>query len=190
MYNRFLKANESKTVSCSDSRCALSFDSIQDHQCHCQNVHCVERIKLDSIKRHRRTHQSSLNVKTFLDSSVKLEHHCDLLNEESSYKHVNERMKSQILDSVDTIVLTESVKLREEKSSLFSIDSTANQKKRSSFAASFTSSENSLSIIDWISNEIVLDNLTSTSSVYFDLSLSIDSRLLNEIDSQSIILSS
>lgn len=87
-------------------------------------------------------------MKTFLDLSVRLEHHCDLLNEESSYKHVNERMKSQILDSVDTIVLTESVKLREEKSFLFLIDSTANQKKRSSFTASFTSSENSLSIID------------------------------------------
>lgn len=190
MYNRSLKADESKAVSCPDPRCALSFDSIQDHQCHCQDVHCVERIKLDPIKRRRRTHQSSLNVKTFPGPSVRLEHHCDLLNEESPYKHVNERMESQILDPVDTIVPTGSVGLREGKSSLSSIDSTANQEKRSSSAASFTSSENSLSIIDWISDEVVLDNPTPTSSVYSDLPLSIDPRLLNEADPQPIILPS
>jgi len=99
-------------------------------------------------------------------------------------------MESQILDPVDTIVPTGSVGLREGKSSLSSIDSTANQEKRSSSAASFTSSENSLSIIDWISDEVVLDNPTPTSSVYSDLPLSIDPRLLNEADPQPIILPS
>ena len=89
-YNRFMKAGESKIVSCPDPRCAFSFDSIQDFQCHCQDVHCVECIKLDPIKRRRLTRQSSLNVKAFLGANVKPKHRCDLLNGESPYKRVNE----------------------------------------------------------------------------------------------------
>ena len=83
-YNRFIKIDKSKTVSCSDLRCAMSFDSIQDLQCHCQNVHCIERIKLDSIKRRCRTHLFFLNVKTLLEAIVKLKYHCDLLKQEIS----------------------------------------------------------------------------------------------------------
>lgn len=71
-----MEQGESKVVPCPDPRCALSFDSIQDLQCHCQDVHCVERIKLDPIKRRRLTRQSSLNVKAFLSANVKLGNHC------------------------------------------------------------------------------------------------------------------
>ena len=84
-----MEAGESKVVPCPDPP-LCTFDSIQDLQCHCQDVHCVERVKLDPIKRRRLTRQSPLNVKAFLGASVKLEQHCDLLNEESPYKHVND----------------------------------------------------------------------------------------------------
>lgn len=188
-----MEAGESRAVPCPDPRCALSFDSIQDLQYHCQDVHCVERIKLDPIKRRRWTHQSSLNVKAFPGTSVKLEHHCDLLNEESPYKHLSNTMDSPFLEVVDVIVSPISVGLEEKNSpsqsySLPSIDSIANQEKRSPFAASFTSSENPLSISDWTSDETALDNPTPASSVYSDPSLSIDPRMLHESDSQPIIL--
>ena len=81
-----MKAGESIAVPCPDPRCALFFDSIQDLQCHCQDVHCVERIKLDPIKRRRRTYQSTLNIKVFPNTSIKPKYHCDLLNEESREK--------------------------------------------------------------------------------------------------------
>ena len=148
-----MEAGESKVVPCPDLRCALSFDSIQDLQCHCQDVHCVERIKLDPIKRRRLTRQSSLNVKAFLGASVKLEHHCDLRNEESPYKHVNETMDSPMLEPLDVILPEGPVRLEAEDShsqsySLPSIDSIANQEKRSLPAVSFTGSESPLSSID------------------------------------------
>lgn len=102
-------------------------------------------------------------------------------------------MDSPILEVVDVIVSPRSVGLEEKNSpsqsySLPSIDSIANQEKRSPSAASFTSSENLLSISDWTSDETALDNPTPASSVYSDPSLSIDPRLLHESGSQPIIL--
>ena len=132
MYSRFMRTDESKTVSYSDSRCVLSFDSIQDLQCYCQNVYYIERVKLDSIKRRRRTSQSSLNVKTLLDVDVKLKYRCDLVKEKSSFENVNESINSSTLESidVDVIVVTESMTLNERNSvtrrcSLSSIDTIA-----------------------------------------------------------------
>ncbi len=190
-----MEAGESKVVPCPDPRCALSFDSIQDLQCHCQDVHCAERIKLDPIKRRRLTRQSSLNMKAFPSTSVKLEHHCDLLNEESPYEHFNETVDSPTLEPVDVLVPTGPVGLEEENSptqsySLPLIDSLAYQEKRSASAASLTSSDNPLSIIDWTSDETALDNPTPASSVNSNLSLSIDPRLLNESISPPTIPSS
>ena len=101
-----METGESKAVPCPDPRCALSFDSMQDLQCHCQDVHCIERIKLDPIKRRRRTHQSSLNVKALPGAGVKLEHHCDLLREESTFEHVKETVDSPTLEQIDVTVST------------------------------------------------------------------------------------
>jgi len=170
-YNRSLEPGENKAVLCPDPRCALSFDSIQDLQCHCQDVHCVERIKLDPVKRRRQTHQSSLNLKAFPGTNVKLEHHYDLLIEKRPYKRVNETSSFS------------------RSSSLSSIRSTTNHKNRSPSAVSFTSCGNPLSMIDWTSDEVALDNPTPASSVYSDLPLSIDPRFLNESDPQPIMLS-
>ena len=188
-----MEAGERRVVPCPDPRCALSFDSIQDLQCHFQDVHCVERIKRDPIKRRRLTHQSSLNVKAFPVTSIKLEHHCNLLNEESPYKHVIEIMDSPIFEPVDITVPAGPVGLEEHNSvsqsyPLLSIETKANQEKRGPSASSFTSSENPLSMTDWTSDETALDNPTPASSVYSDPPLSIDPRLLNESDTQPIML--
>jgi len=99
-----MEAGESKAVPYPDPRCALSYDSIKDLQCHCQDIHYVKRIKLDPIKRRRLTRQSSLNMKAFPGASVKLDHYCDLLKEESPYKHANETIDSPMLEPVDFIV--------------------------------------------------------------------------------------
>lgn len=186
-----MKAGESIAVPCPDPRCALSFDSIQDLQCHCQDVHCVERIKLDAMKRRRRTYQSTLNVKDFPNASIKPKHHCDLLYEEP-YKHVSESMDSPMLEPVDAIVLTGPVELEKNNSlgqgySPPLIDPIANQEKRSPSVPSFTISENTLSITDSTSDETELDNSTPASSVNSNHLLSIDPRLLEESDPLLIV---
>lgn len=194
-YNRSMETGESKIVLCPDPRCALSFDSIQDLQCHCQDVHCVERVKLDPIKRRRLTRQSSLNVRAFAGANVKLEHRYDLPNGESSYEHIDKTTDSPIFEPVDIIVRTGPVRLKDKNSlsqsySLPSIDSVVNQEKRSSSAASFTGSESPLSSIDWTSDETALDDTTPASSIISDLPLSIDPRLLDGAISQPTILPS
>jgi len=152
-YNRFIESGKSKIVLCSDLRCALSFDSIQDLQYYCQNIYCVERIKFDPIKRCRLTRQSSLNVKAFLSANLKLENYCNLLNGKSFYKYVNKTMDSPMLKTLDLIVSTGSVRIEDKDNlsqsySLSSIDSIANQKKQSLSVVSFTDSESPLSSID------------------------------------------
>ena len=187
-----MKVRESIAVPCPDPRCSLSFDSIQDLQCHCQDVHCVERIKLDPMKRRRRSYQSTLNVKLFPNASIKPKHYYDLLNEESPYKHVSESMDSPMLEPVDAIVLTGPVELEKNNSlgqgySPPFIDPIANQEKRSPSVPSFTISENMLSITDSTSDETELDNSTPASSVNSNLLLSIDPRLLDESDPLLIV---
>ena len=111
-----MEAGESKVVLCPDPCCALSFDSIQDLQYHCQDVHRFEPIKLDPIERCRLTCQSSLNVKAFAGASVKLQNRCDLLDEESPYKHVNKTMNSPMLEPLDINVRTGPVGLADKNS--------------------------------------------------------------------------
>ena len=176
-----MKTGESIAVPCPDSRCALSFDSIQELQCHCQDVHCVERIKLDAMKRRRWTY---LNIKDFPNVSIKPKHHCDLLHEEP-YKHVSESMDSPMLEPVDAIALTGPVELEKNNSlgqgySPPLIDLITNQEKRSPSVPSFTISENTLSITDSTSDETELNNSTPASSVNSNYLLSIDPRLLDE----------
>ena len=99
--NRSTETGESKAVPCPDPCCAMSFGSVQDLQCHCQDVHCIERIKLDPIKRRCRTHQSSLNMKAPRGAVVKLEYHCDLLKQEISFQRFNESVNSPKLESIE-----------------------------------------------------------------------------------------
>ena len=183
---------ESKVFPCPDPRCALSFDSIQDLQCHCQDIHCVEHIKLDPNKRRRLARQSSLNGRAFAAANVKLKYRCGLLDGESSYKHINKTIDSPIFEPLDIIPRTGPVRLEDKSSlsrsySLPSIDSVVNHEKQSSSAASFTGSESPLSSIDWTLDETALDDMTPASSVISNLPLSIDPRLLNESISQPAI---
>ena len=187
MYSRSMRTGESKAVPCPDPRCALSFDSIQDLQCHCQDVHCIERIKLDPIKRRRRTPQSLLNVKALPGVGVKLTYRYDLVREESPFENVNESMNSPTLEpiDVDVIVATGPVTLNKRNSatrrcSLPSTDMIISQDRQSPSTATFTHLKTSLSMTDWTSDETAHNKLTSTSSVSSGLSLSIDPRLLDE----------
>ena len=54
-YNLSLNADETKVVLCPDPRCTLSFESVQDLQCYCQDIHCIKRTGLDPVKQRRLT---------------------------------------------------------------------------------------------------------------------------------------
>lgn len=190
-YNASLKPDKNRAVPCPDPRCALFFDSIQALQYHCQDVHCVERITPDPVKRRRRTHQSSPNVKT-LPGSIELENPHDLLDEKAPNRHVSGSVGTFSLEPVSAIISVEPAGPQEKSSSVqrypvSSLCSTANYKKRSPSTASFVSFDNSLSTVDWTPDNAGLDNSTPTSSVCSDLP--IDPRLLNESDSYPIVLS-
>jgi hypothetical protein len=45
-----------KPLPCPDPRCALSFNTVRDLQYHCQDIHCIDRIKYP-VKRRRRLKQ-------------------------------------------------------------------------------------------------------------------------------------
>ena len=132
-------------------------------------------------------------MRAFTGANVKLEHRCDLMNGESSYKHINKTIDSLIFEPLDTIVRTGPVSLEDENSlsqsySLPLIDSVINQEKRRSSAVSFTGSESPLSSIDWTLDETALDDTTPASLIISDLSKLIDPRLLNESIPQPAIL--
>jgi hypothetical protein len=43
-----------KPAPCPDLRCALYFDSVKDLQYHSQDIHCVDRVEIDLVKRRHR----------------------------------------------------------------------------------------------------------------------------------------
>ncbi len=55
-------------------------------------------------------------MKAFPGTSVKLEHHCDLLNEESLFEYFNETVDSPTLELVDVLVPIGPVGLEEKNS--------------------------------------------------------------------------
>lgn len=101
--------------------------------------------------------------KGFLAASVKLEHRCDLPNEDSPYKYVNETMDPLILETLELFVPTRLVRVEVQSSlyhsySLCSMDSIVDREKQSVSAVSFTGSESLLLIMNWTSDETALDD--------------------------------
>lgn len=74
-YNRLQKLNQNKRVICFDLRCALFFNLIRDFQFHCQNVHCVDRIKKIIAKKRRCIFRSKMNIIFDLYSNFESKHH-------------------------------------------------------------------------------------------------------------------
>lgn len=70
MYIQSQELCENKAISCPDQRCALSFNSIQDLQCYCQDVHCIQRNKLNQVKRRCQAHQPCTDEKDYVNSDV------------------------------------------------------------------------------------------------------------------------
>ncbi|KAL2043541.1 hypothetical protein N7G274_003848 [Stereocaulon virgatum] len=183
---RSTESGERKAFSCPDPRCALSFDSIQDFQCHCQDVHCIERIKLDPIKRRRRTYRSSPNAKATPDAAVKLKYHRGLLSDKISVNRVDKSIDAPKLEPMEGVAPMEPLSKDDRDNeglnhSLPSIETILNRDEQILSVSTF--SETTLSTTDEASDEVVLDNFTPISSVPSDLSLSIDPKLLEESDS-------
>ncbi|KAL2048515.1 hypothetical protein N7G274_000427 [Stereocaulon virgatum] len=184
---RSTESGERKAFSCPDPRCTLSFDSIQDFQRHCQDVHCIERIKLDPIKRRRRTYRSSPNAKATPDAAVKLKYHRGLLSDKISVNRVDKSIDAPKLEPMEGVAPMEPLSKDDRDNeglnhSLPSIETILNRDEQILSVSTFFS-ETTLSTIDEASDEVVLDNFTPISSVPSDLSLSIDPKLLEESDS-------
>lgn len=188
IYDLSLKTNGNKAVLCSDSRCALSFESVQNLQFHCQNIHCVERIKLDSIKRRRLTRQSSLKIKTRPGATVKLMHYCCLGNEKSPYEHSNDFIDSSLLGPIDLNVPIGSIGLEERvnlspRYPVLSTESMTNQENLYQPAAPVTSSESTLLMINGTLNDSAFDSPMPSSPDLSDFTSAIDPKLLSDSDS-------
>ena len=102
-------------------------------------------------------------------------------------ENINKFINSSTFESinVDVIVVTKLMTFNERNNVIrrcffSSINTITSQDKQSSFTTIFTHLKILLSMIDWISNAIAHDKLTSTSSIFFNFSFSIDSKLFNE----------
>ncbi|RHZ51665.1 uncharacterized protein CDV56_103977 [Aspergillus thermomutatus] len=58
--------DETKTQPCPDPRCALSFNTFSEFQCHCKDIHCIDRITIDTVKRCRRIKGSADEKDNFI----------------------------------------------------------------------------------------------------------------------------
>jgi len=143
-YNQSQELYENKAILCPDQRCAISFDSIQNLQCHSQDVHRVERNKLDPVKRRRQAHQSCTDGKAYFGSNVQLERQSDTLNNKVPYDYINETAGISMNGPCSAIVPAQQTEPKRsnsvQDSSLPSVCSTPDHTKRSPSATSSTSS--------------------------------------------------
>ena len=183
-YDPLQKPAESKAVPCPDPRCALSFDSLGDLQCHCQDVHCIERIKRDPAKRRRRTRQSWVDTKNCSGTSAM---------PESWSGYISEGMDVLTSKSLSTVAPAGQTSPEASDSirspSISSTCSAASHEKRSPSAASFGASKNPPTSIGWTSDEGMPGTDTPASSACPSPKMLIDPRLLEESESQLIVLS-
>ena len=161
---------ESNVIVCPDLRCGLSFKSMVDFQCHCQDIHSVDKIKLEPARKRRRIKKSMTEARHAFHSEVKMDDWLGIDRGESYPKPVNITNNPFVLEQVSLLDLTESVPLVEEsnitcKLSLAHPSTTDSNQQSPSMASSSSSEEFS----------IKADNKTPASLVCIDPLLLIDS---------------
>ena len=154
-YNRLQKLSKNKIVICFDLRCALFFDSTRDFRFHCQNVHCVDRVKETMTKKRRCTFRSKMNV--ILDLYPNLESKHDyVFKKKLPFKCVSKITNTftfEFIDLVYSIELIESNEQNDDVRNLINFEHFANFKFFET---------------NWHFRNINVDVDTSTSFVIFD----------------------
>ena len=168
-YNHSQKLCEKEAILCPDPRCALSFDSIQDFQFHCQDVHCVDRIKGDTAKKRLCTPRSKVDAKPDLYPNVEPKHRYAFIEEKFPSRCANE-IKDML--ALEPAGLVYSAGLIEPKEQSDGIRSRSPHSASSAYSASSKPPET-----DWHSQGVDLDINTPASSVISDSLFNIDPRL-------------
>ena len=144
-YNGAQTKNENNMIICPDLRCALSFESMVDFQYHCQDIHCVDKIKLEPARKRRRTKQPVVGARHTFRSEAKRDDWHDIDGEESYLEPVANTNNPLVLEQVSILGLTGSVPPIEESNVTCKLSlprpSTIDSNQRSPSIASLSSSE-------------------------------------------------
>ncbi len=108
------RLNKIEIVICSDSRCVLFFDSTRDFQFHCQDVHCVDRVKKITTKKRRCTFRSKMNVISKLHSHLKSKHDYALIERKILFRCVNRLTNTLAFKFIDLIYSIKLIKSNEQ----------------------------------------------------------------------------
>ena len=144
-YNNAQTKGESNVILCPDLRCALSFESMVDFQCHCQDIHCVDKIKLEPARKRRRTKQPVVGARHTFRSEAKRDDWLDIDGEESYFEPIANTNSPFVLEQVSILGLTGSVPPIEESNVIYKLSlaypSTIESNQRGPSIASSSSSE-------------------------------------------------
>ena len=169
-YNGAQMKGESYVIVCPDLRCALSFKSMVDFQCHCQDIHCVDKIKLEPARKRRRIKQSVLGARHSFRSEARRDDWFDVDGEESYLEPVANTNNPLVIKQVSMLGPTGSAPPIEKSNVTCKLSlghlSTIDSNQRSPSIASLSSSEGF---------SIKADNNTPASSVCIDPLLLINS---------------
>ena len=173
-YNGAQTKGESNVILCPDLRCALSFKSMVDFQCHCQDIHCVDKIKLEPARKRCRIKQPVVGARHTFRSEAKRDDWLDIECEESYLEPVANTENPLVLEQVSILDLTRSVPPTEESNVICKLflasPSTIDSSQRSPSIASSSSSEG-FSIkadINTAASSVCIDPLLLTNPNSFD----------------------
>ena len=167
IYSRLQKLNKNKAVTCLDLRCALFFDSTQDFQFHCQDVHCVDQVKKITTKKRRCISQSKMNVIFDLYSNLESKHNHVFIEKNLFFKCACKITSTLTLESIDLVYSIELIESNEQSDDVRSLISSV-------YSANFKFFET-----NWQSRDTNLDVDTSALLIIFDSF--IDSRLRDNL---------
>jgi hypothetical protein len=123
-----------KPAPCPDLRCALYFDSVKDLQYHSQDIHCVDRVEIDLVKRRHRPERDCYEAKRRCRS-----------DDDSQNKFVNKTAETFISNTTN---LTIQIQCKEEIRAAGNPRG-VNDCTASTSASPLPTSEDSLSMLDW-----------------------------------------
>jgi hypothetical protein len=160
-----------KPAPCPDPRCALCFDSVKDLQYHGQDVHCVDRVEIDLVKRRQRPERNCREPKRQCHSG-----------DGSQNKFINKTAEAFISNTTNLTIQVES----KEESWVAENSHTNKDSTASTSAATSPTSEDSSLMLDW-----ELDTATSVTEdefhEQFDCSHSDSSDVEGSYDVESIV---
>lgn len=155
-YSRLQRLSKNKAVTCPDPRCALSFDSTRDFQFHCQDVHCVDRVKEPTANKRRCTPRSKVDAIPDLYPNLESKH---------DYAFIEEKLPSRCASKITDTLALEPIGLVYPVELIEPDDQSDGVR---SLASSAYSANSKFSETNWHSRGAILDVGTPASSVISD----------------------